>query len=201
MTSANLMSEAPITAEVAATTDTETAATDNTLFPCVSTSTTDISAAPESPTDDDTVTVRDGDTEVATATVSAAPETTKIDDAVSAGGDETVATTDNGARPHTRSSSTRPRRQRRCETGSASASAVSGPWFNADQAAEYLALPTAKAVYQAARRGEIPAYRFGKRLRFKRDELDDLLNKGRVLTPPDEGLSSLARRPLAGEGR
>lgn len=76
-----------------------------------------------------------------------------------------------------------------------------GPWLNAEQTAVYLALPSAKAVYQAVRRGEIPVYRFGKRLRFKSDDLDDLLIKGRVLTPSDEGLSSLPRRPLAGEGR
>jgi len=59
-------------------------------------------------------------------------------------------------------------------------------WMNADELAEYLSLPSRKAVYQAVRRGEIPAHRFGeKRLRFRRDEIDEVLARGRMLTPDD----------------
>jgi len=51
-----------------------------------------------------------------------------------------------------------------------------GPWLTAEQTADYLALPSAKAVYEAVRRGEIPAHRLGeRRLRFSSEELDALL--------------------------
>lgn len=66
---------------------------------------------------------------------------------------------------------------------------VDTPWLSAEQAAEYLALSSKQALYQAVRRGEIPCYRLGKRLRFKRSELDRLLEQGRVLTPFDDGVS------------
>ena len=58
-------------------------------------------------------------------------------------------------------------------------------WLNAEQTAEYLSLPSKGAVYQAVRRGDIPAYRFGKRLRFKRKDLDGMLENGRMLTTED----------------
>jgi excisionase family DNA binding protein len=51
----------------------------------------------------------------------------------------------------------------------------SEPWMTAEQAAEYLGLPSRKALYQAVRRGQIPVHRFGKRLRFSRAELDRAL--------------------------
>jgi excisionase family DNA binding protein len=44
-------------------------------------------------------------------------------------------------------------------------------WLTSKQAAEHLGLPTARAVYQAVRRGELPAHRLGKRLRFRAEEL------------------------------
>jgi len=63
---------------------------------------------------------------------------------------------------------------------------MSNDWMNADELAEYLSLPSRKAVYQAVRRGEIPAYRLGeKRLRFRRDEIDEMLGRGRMLTSED----------------
>ena len=46
------------------------------------------------------------------------------------------------------------------------------PWMTADQAWRYVGLPTVKALYQAIRRGDVPHYRCGRRLRFKRAELD-----------------------------
>lgn len=51
-----------------------------------------------------------------------------------------------------------------------------GPWLNPDQALVYLGLPSRKALYQAVRRGQIPAHRLGRRLRFNRRELDALLS-------------------------
>ncbi|MFC1609707.1 helix-turn-helix domain-containing protein [Myxococcota bacterium] len=54
-----------------------------------------------------------------------------------------------------------------------------GPWLNADQAVRYLNLPSRKALYQAVRRGHIPARRLGKRLRFSALELDKVLAKRR----------------------
>lgn len=51
-----------------------------------------------------------------------------------------------------------------------------GPWLTADQAVEYLGLPSRKALYQSVRRGQVPAHRLGeRRLRFHRDELDQIL--------------------------
>ena len=47
-------------------------------------------------------------------------------------------------------------------------------WLNADQAADYLVL-SRRALYEAVRRGEIPAYRLGRRLRFRKKELERLL--------------------------
>lgn len=66
-----------------------------------------------------------------------------------------------------------------------------GPWLNAKQAAEYLVM-TRAALYEAIRRGEIPVYRFRKRLlRFRIDELEDLLKKGRIDAPLLEEISDV----------
>ena len=66
---------------------------------------------------------------------------------------------------------------------------TSNHWLNATEAASYLSLPSRRALYQAVRRGTIPAYRWGKRLRFKRLELDDVLEEGRTLTQDDYRIS------------
>jgi len=59
---------------------------------------------------------------------------------------------------------------------SADAAIGFGPWLNPPQAARYLGLPSLKALYQAVRRGQIPAHRLGlKRLRFNKHELDKLM--------------------------
>ena len=47
-------------------------------------------------------------------------------------------------------------------------------WLTAQEAARYLAL-TRKALYEAVRRGEVPAHRLGRRLRFNREELDSAI--------------------------
>ena len=53
---------------------------------------------------------------------------------------------------------------------------VQSPWMNAAEAASYLGLPSTKALYQAIRRGQVPAHRLGqRRMRFHRSELDKVL--------------------------
>ena len=52
-------------------------------------------------------------------------------------------------------------------------STLSDPWMTADEAAAYLGYRTREALYQAVRRGHVPAHRIGaRRLRFRRSELD-----------------------------
>lgn len=52
------------------------------------------------------------------------------------------------------------------------------PWLTPDEAAEYLRLPTVKALYQAVRRGDVPCHRRARRtMLFHRGELDDALLK------------------------
>ena len=53
-----------------------------------------------------------------------------------------------------------------------------GTWLNADAATEYLGLPSRQALYQRVRRGQVPAYRFGRNLRFRQQELDAVLSDG-----------------------
>lgn len=48
-------------------------------------------------------------------------------------------------------------------------------WFTAAEAADYLRLPTVKALYQRRARGQLKGYEFGRSLRFRRRDLDSLL--------------------------
>jgi excisionase family DNA binding protein len=49
-------------------------------------------------------------------------------------------------------------------------------WLTASEAAEYLRLPSVKALYQRAARGQIKKYLLGARvIRFRRRDLDALL--------------------------
>jgi excisionase family DNA binding protein len=52
-------------------------------------------------------------------------------------------------------------------------------WLTADEATAYLGFPTRKALYAAVERGQVPAHKLGRRLRFSRSELDGLLGRGR----------------------
>jgi excisionase family DNA binding protein len=53
-------------------------------------------------------------------------------------------------------------------------------WLGASAAARYLGLPSRKALYQAVRRGQVPFHRFGsRRMRFRRIDLDQVLQRGR----------------------
>jgi len=48
-------------------------------------------------------------------------------------------------------------------------------WLTVEDAVRYLGLRSRMALYQAVRRGQVPAHRFGRRLRFRRSELDEAL--------------------------
>jgi excisionase family DNA binding protein len=52
-------------------------------------------------------------------------------------------------------------------------------WLTADEATAYLGFPTRKALYAAVERGQVPAHKLGRRLRFSRSELDAILRRGR----------------------
>jgi excisionase family DNA binding protein len=52
---------------------------------------------------------------------------------------------------------------------------VRGEWLTADEAVKYLGFPSRKALYQAIRRAQVPVHRLGRRLRFHRPELDQIL--------------------------
>lgn len=61
-------------------------------------------------------------------------------------------------------------------------------WLDVGAAVRYLALPSRKALYQAVRRGQIPMHRLGKRrMRFRRAELDQVLERGRQASALDCG--------------
>ncbi len=60
-------------------------------------------------------------------------------------------------------------------------------WMTADEAMGYLGYRTRAALYQAVRRGIVPAHRLGaRRLRFRRSELDAELARhpSRLSDPP-----------------
>ncbi len=49
---------------------------------------------------------------------------------------------------------------------------VPSEWLTPDEATAYLKFPSRDALYQAVHRGQLPAHRLGRRLRFRRSELD-----------------------------
>jgi hypothetical protein len=54
-----------------------------------------------------------------------------------------------------------------------------GEWLTAKEAADYLRLPSVKALYQRRARGQVKGYPLGPRtLRFRRRDLDALLAAG-----------------------
>ena len=57
------------------------------------------------------------------------------------------------------------------------------PWLTAEAAAEHLGYATVKALYTAVARGLVPAHRLGRRLRFRRDELDQAVVGSRPRAP------------------
>jgi excisionase family DNA binding protein len=54
-------------------------------------------------------------------------------------------------------------------------------WMTAVEAALHLGMPSTKALYQAVRRGQIPGHRIGRRLRFSKAEIDQLISDSRTL--------------------
>jgi excisionase family DNA binding protein len=65
------------------------------------------------------------------------------------------------------------KRGREAESGT-----VRGPWMDPERAAEYLSM-SRKGIYAAVREGTIPFYRFRHSLRFRREELDEVIAAGR----------------------
>lgn len=49
-------------------------------------------------------------------------------------------------------------------------------WMTSSEAAAYLRLPTRLALYKRVERGQVPAHRWGRQLRFRRRELDALIS-------------------------
>jgi excisionase family DNA binding protein len=64
-------------------------------------------------------------------------------------------------------------------TRAAPSEAVELRWLTATEATAYLGFPTRKALYAAVERGQIPAHKLGRRLRFRLEELDALLGRAR----------------------
>ena len=50
-------------------------------------------------------------------------------------------------------------------------------WLTVPDAARYVGLPSPRALYMAVRRGQIPAHRFGRRLRFRPEDLDAAMRR------------------------
>jgi len=48
-------------------------------------------------------------------------------------------------------------------------------WLTVEEGVRYLGLKSRMALYQAVRRGQVPAHRIGRRMRFRRSELDEAL--------------------------
>jgi len=71
-------------------------------------------------------------------------------------------------------------------------------WLTTDQAADYLGLSSTKALYERVRRGQVPAHRFGRSLRFSQQELDEMITTGR--NPLKDAVQSVLRRSSARKG-
>jgi excisionase family DNA binding protein len=50
-------------------------------------------------------------------------------------------------------------------------------WLTVEEATAYLGLRSRMALYQAVRRGQVRAHYLGRRLRFRRTELDEQLSR------------------------
>lgn len=99
-----------------------------------------------------------------------------------------------GAEPEAAGQSRRPDlpdapqgRARRSQRGRRPTAAATGQlaagtelhWLTATEATGYLGFPTRKALYCAVERGQVPAHKLGRRLRFRSEELDALLGRAR----------------------
>jgi len=61
-------------------------------------------------------------------------------------------------------------------------------WLSADQAADYLNIKKS-TLYKKTMNGELPFYKPGKKLRFKRTELSEFIQSGRQTPPRYEGIT------------
>jgi len=52
-------------------------------------------------------------------------------------------------------------------------------WLTLEQIAEYLQMSTS-SIYKMAQAGKIPAYKVGRQWRFKKEEIDRWIEKGRL---------------------
>lgn len=59
--------------------------------------------------------------------------------------------------------------------------------MTADEVARYLKLSSRRAVYQAVRRGELTVYRLGRRIRFRRTDLDRALVRSESFPSRQDG--------------
>ena len=50
-------------------------------------------------------------------------------------------------------------------------------WMTAEEAAAYLGLPSVDALYRRVERGQVPARRWGRQYRFRRQDLDALMGR------------------------
>ena len=64
-------------------------------------------------------------------------------------------------------------------------------WLTADEVAQYLRLPSRKAVYEWVRRGLLPSRRLGRRVLFNREEVDAALKS----TPTFNDVSERSTMP------
>lgn len=62
-----------------------------------------------------------------------------------------------------------------CVTTGNAGEARTPEWLSTEEAVEYLRFPSRDALYQAVQRGQVPTHRLGRRLRFRRVELEALL--------------------------
>jgi excisionase family DNA binding protein len=77
-------------------------------------------------------------------------------------------------------------------------SVVDTPWLTVAEAAQYIGL-SQKALYHRVYRGQVSAHRFGRSLRFKRDDLDQAI-EGRGLVGSAELQSPCGRPPANRKG-
>jgi excisionase family DNA binding protein len=66
--------------------------------------------------------------------------------------------------------------------------AAPSPWLTANEAAAYLRLPSARALYKRVERGHVRAHRWGRQLRFHRRDLDALLGSASVSAVAERNL-------------
>jgi excisionase family DNA binding protein len=52
-------------------------------------------------------------------------------------------------------------------------------WLTLEQIAEYLQMSTS-SIYKMAQKGKIPAYKVGRQWRFRKEEIDKWIEKGKL---------------------